>query len=581
MDLVVLPFTSFVEAARGVVTQASALDSAQCKCLSKYLQEIGAGSVVVEPRYTDGGYMVDYANYYARCHDGYGKFTHRLHFFRLPPDALRAAFDGAFASGSVDSTLLQAQYLGFVVIKPLPQTIIGRTCLITYQDKDIESGRLRRFPIKRRYEVHLLGLTLSVDSIAFQEQDNEVAACSTAAIWYTLHGLTRKFTTQEIPSPFQITNAAFSATTRRAMGEVTRKFPTSGLGLEQIEALLRSYGLECIVCGVQPQDTSRELQEYVAAYVRGGAPMIVVGHLYASRDPAHGFQRQGFHAVTALGYACSKTFRPGNWSSRIERLFAHDDNVGPFSSFRFETCEAGRFEDCLRGGPPAELETLRAALAAAPDGPGSGGGRDDQLTSYLSNTSGNAQVGMEYRKLVPAYFLIPVNPKVRFPYETVHLFAARVARNWQDDARLRYGPETQGLPPIAWSIRLQDVSSYKRSLARNTGVDRQHAYTALLVPMPKYLWSLRFTTQGADGRDECLLDLLFDATDLRQSGGVIAVMPFQSAVADTFVSVLMAWVHAWYTRGGLRADPGTDAVMRKLYACLQGAPERTMGAETA
>jgi hypothetical protein len=219
---------------------------------------------------------------------------------------------------------------------------------------------------------------------------------------------------------------------------------------------------------------------------------------------------------------------------------------------------------------------------AAPSTPSAARGREapggPQLTSYLSNTSGNAQVGMEYRKLIPAYFLIPVNPKVRFPYETVHLFAARVAGHWKSDAHLRYGPGSIGPSPIAWSIRLLDVSSYKRCLARNKGVDRQYAYSALLVPMPRYLWSLRFTMQGSDGRDQRLVDLLFDATDLRQSGGIVAVMPYRSAEADTFVSVLMAWVHASCTRPQLRADPGTDAVLRKLYACLQ-APSRMPATE--
>jgi hypothetical protein len=35
--------------------------------------------------YTDAGYLVDYANYYARCHEEYQRTTTRLHFFSSEP----------------------------------------------------------------------------------------------------------------------------------------------------------------------------------------------------------------------------------------------------------------------------------------------------------------------------------------------------------------------------------------------------------------------------------------------------------------------------------------------------------------
>ncbi len=74
------------------------------------------------------------------------------------------------AGGSLRQKDLQDGYLGFIVVKPLPRTIIGRTCLKTYDSK----GGTRHFPIVRRYPVHLFGIPLRVETLAFQEQDQAV-----------------------------------------------------------------------------------------------------------------------------------------------------------------------------------------------------------------------------------------------------------------------------------------------------------------------------------------------------------------------------------------------------------------------
>jgi len=74
---------------------------------------------------------------------------------------------------------LDSNYLGFMVLKPLPQTIVGRTCFKTYPD----DGNRRHFPTLHKYSSNLFGLPLTVNSLAYQEQDKVVAACATSALW--------------------------------------------------------------------------------------------------------------------------------------------------------------------------------------------------------------------------------------------------------------------------------------------------------------------------------------------------------------------------------------------------------------
>ena len=54
-----------------------------------------------------------------------------------------------FDKGRLDHALMQKTDIGFVVIKPLPKTIFGRTCLKTY---DVDQGR--RHYITRNYDIN-------------------------------------------------------------------------------------------------------------------------------------------------------------------------------------------------------------------------------------------------------------------------------------------------------------------------------------------------------------------------------------------------------------------------------------------
>jgi hypothetical protein len=397
-------FTSFRDTLKGLGVRGHALESPRCKCLSKYISELHAKSFVVEEEYTDSGYLVDYSNYYARSHGDLEKLTNRIHFFSIESKELSALWSKSTHRATrhdlIDRKIAKA-YLGFVVIKPLPLTIVGRTCLKTYPRRDRGKRRTRIFPILRRYGVMLHGLRLNVDSIAFQEQDAEVAACATTAIWYALHGLTKKFTTQEIPSPFEITNTGSANMQEPAIGTIARKFPTNGLSLPQIDSYIRRCGLESIVFSLHPTDDASALLDYTAAFVRGGSPILLLGSLHASDHREDGYDRLGYHAMTILGFSVADGFQPGPWASRIARLFAHDDNVGPFSSFQIERLSMDKHEGLLGSDarnivktkpPNGNGKSISTLQEQTPKG-----------TIHLLNQSGLQRVGGEVYRIISSY----------------------------------------------------------------------------------------------------------------------------------------------------------------------------------
>src|SRR5438105_2035940 len=86
-----------------------------------YFATLGARIIVVENDYVDRDYLEDFAGYYVRCFHTYGRTCARLHFFAC--DFTTTDFDALLSGGAAvfSSGDLQAHYLGFIVVKPLPQ----------------------------------------------------------------------------------------------------------------------------------------------------------------------------------------------------------------------------------------------------------------------------------------------------------------------------------------------------------------------------------------------------------------------------------------------------------------------------
>src|SRR6185312_4613885 len=131
--------------------------------LEDYFQFMEVRTIVLERDYIDKDYLEDYAAYYVRSFNSYKRTCLRLHFFS------KAFNQDIFKPILTNSSEIELtnDYVGFIVVKPLPQTIFGRTCLRTYPN-----AGCRYFNFVRPYHVNLYGINLKVESIAYQEQDS-------------------------------------------------------------------------------------------------------------------------------------------------------------------------------------------------------------------------------------------------------------------------------------------------------------------------------------------------------------------------------------------------------------------------
>ena len=212
---------------------------AHAQYFESYLKAVDAKTLLVERPYIDRDFLEDFAAYYVRCFPPYERACTRIHFFK--ESFTEKDFESCLSGKgqAVSKETLQAAYLGFVVIKPLPKTVFGRTCLTTYPP----NGH-RHFPTTRRFDAHLFGITLSIaQSLPFQEQDSIVAACATSALWSVFQS-TARLHLHQVLTPIEITRAA-----THLLPIETRVLPNRGLSTQMMAHAIKSVGADSTLVG--------------------------------------------------------------------------------------------------------------------------------------------------------------------------------------------------------------------------------------------------------------------------------------------------------------------------------------------
>lgn len=335
LDVRCVPFSK--EALQAEIRRASlameGIAPTQVRYLGSYLshEEARARTILVETPYVDRHYLEEYTQYYATTLRPPSSKATRLHFFGNDlSDAdfaeltVRAA-DGGFAEVCRE---LSSHYLGFTVIRPLPDAPIGRTVLATFQSAD----RCYTLP-PHPYRVHLCGLNLSVCGVPFQQQEQAVGACATTAVWSALAQVMRQ-DGGRAPTPFAVTEAA----TRHWLSD--RIFPAaSGLKNEQILEAIRQFGYAPLF--FEPKLKTELFALAVKCYLRSGIPVILKVH-YESSDEAHAVTVVGFRESGSLiEYRAKEGLSFTLNSHGLSRLYIHDDRLGPYARGEWRVCDKG------------------------------------------------------------------------------------------------------------------------------------------------------------------------------------------------------------------------------------------------
>lgn len=394
-----------------------------------YLQELGCKKIVVEDPYVDGDYLDDYSAYYVKCFKKYKRKCKRVHFFseEFNEADLKNYLINA-DKNRLNKDMLQQSYLGFTVIRPLPEAIIGRTALKTYPP---DSGR-RHFPCTREYRVGFLGTELNIRSLAFQEQDTVLAACATTALWSALHKTSELFGSKLL-TPSQITA---SASRHFLFGN--RAFPSHGLNMFQLCQAIKEVGLE-----PEFRDYNKvvDFSGFINGYLRYGIPVILGLEL---QDP-HCSSPQGLHAVTIVGYSLGgnakmvKSAPIPLAAHAVDKYYVHDDQVGPFSRL---TLDNPVKPQKLTTGWPCDC------------------GCGDMLHA------------------IPKTIFVPVYHKIRITYEDVVGIVAYFHEFYEAVFNC----------DLIWDIFLSKVNQLKSEIYSTNNIEASQKYNVLMHNYPRYIW---------------------------------------------------------------------------------------------
>lgn len=432
-------------------------DTQRAGYIQKYVEEYSDGkdvSLIIEDDYVDRDYLIDFSCYYSRCFEDIGKKVKRVHFVTMSKDDLLSFFTRYFSDPTLmpieDVDQFKECYIGFATIKPLQKRSLGRTILKPYPQID-RQGRQRHFPVFNRYLVNLAGICIELESIPFQEQDRNVAACATTAIWSALGGLARVFDCAQFQSQYDITRMAFESFGN--MGG--RMFPNEGLYSFQILSMLTKVGYDPIYYKVSALSSSF-IDNLIISYLDMGIPLLAELSLQKDRIVGGQTYTESLgHLVVILGYKC----RLGDRS--IEELYIHDDQIGCYSKVSF----------C-----------------------------DKEHQSWVNEWSSEGG----YDRLINLSLIAPVYHKIRIPFNSVFEYVKSIFTSISEDqVEISLLTIHMFREYIITHKSSFDVCNY---LSAN-GCSNEIGFSDLLsLSLPRYLWSARVNNGDLE------IHVVFDST---------------------------------------------------------------------
>lgn len=447
-------------------------NSTQVGYLRRYLFDLGAETVLEEPRYFDRDYIAEFSSFYGQSVQGHVNICRRFHIF-ASPGIDRALFKRAACGNARSLNTLQSRYLGYIVIRPIKTAPLGKTVLVWYPEKTPKNPRV--VEPSREYNVDLCGLGLKVRGLAWQQQDRGVSACATVSLWSMLQSSALD-DYHFIPTTSEITEAA-----HRTASLGGRTFPAAkGLTLPQICEALKEVGLSpCVLTGDLKDHGGFSRERFAntcAAFIRSGYPVLLGGVLISPNHNPAG------HAICAVGFRENPPHPPAKGvttfqDGSVHHLYIHDDNLGP--NVRF-----GIFSD-----PKTNLAIIK------PDRPSTATGVDPIAG---------------YGHFVPNAILAAVNTEMRADSDELHAIGFEIGS--AASLILSKTPFPAGLTFSTRFIKKTDYLKKELSQLLNArplvlGHTRLELVESVR-PMSKYLGLVRIGSGAMP-----LFDVLFDTSD--------------------------------------------------------------------
>jgi hypothetical protein len=226
---------------------------------------------------------------------------------------------------------------------------------------------------------------------------------------------------------------------------------------------MKQVGLEPLQVGA---DDLGVLRSTLYGYLQGEIPVLLGVKL---RDTRVG--TDNYHAIAVTGFSLGGTLVPTGTgfklrAQRIDKLYAHDDGVGPFSRLTFAA-------------------------------------QDYLLSSW--HLRGPDQVH-------PQWMLVPLYHKIRIPFDCI----LAVVRCFDAFLRtLTMAPQYRFACDLEWDVFLTSISDFRAQVLGATELSGAARRGIIQQPLPRFLWR----AIGRDGSKQ-VLEVVFDGTDIERGGNL-------------------------------------------------------------
>jgi hypothetical protein len=435
----------------------------QAEYIFNYLknEDIDAKTAVIEERYIDKDYLLDYAGFYARSFEPVDRCTKRIHFFSGEFD--QKYFRNVLTNYDKNKIEKFGRYLGFIVLKKFKDLnkdldpLIGRTCLVPPPKKVKNESDIRNY-IYTKCDSNLFGIDLEVESLPFQAQDHAVAACATISLWIANYQLTTLFQTPRL-SPIEITKRATD------LIGMKRNLPNDGLTPKQMFSFFKSIDLDFEI--ISPSDiseVSKDIKTFIPDTVKVfiDEKIPIVAGIYLKKYDQRASHCNEVsndkmicdpHAVVICGYR-------ENDQGEVKALYVHDDQIGPYSRVESVTESDGvRFQKWSNEW----VTDPRYGPVSFPDEP--------------------------YDEVFLNALILPLYPKIRLSYRDVYIYF----HEW----KLYY-------PDYDIILHLTTIRELRKKIIESK---IRNKLKILKKPLPRFMWVLSVLDNKSN-----FMDIVLDAT---------------------------------------------------------------------
>ena len=276
------------------------------------------GTVLMEPRYICKDHRNLFSNFYSKKTNPRSHECTRLHFFS-DPDLTSRKF-------LLDGETSQPGYLGYSVIRPVPERCLGRTVIDPYLvGRNVSAGF---YTMRTPFRLHCSGHLLTTHGYPYMSQDTDVTVCAHATLWGVCRYLSERHSTYAELLPYDLVRL-----TAPTVGRVT---PYRGMTYQDYSKILSDFGCHPVIILAKNPTTATtimpEALQEIYSYIESGLPVLASLHNAAV----------GGHVAALVGHTLDFNRPPASdvdglvdSSCFMDRFIVMDDNFFPYRLMGF------------------------------------------------------------------------------------------------------------------------------------------------------------------------------------------------------------------------------------------------------